>query len=70
MDISLIWMEDEDGQHASSPLELEYRTVEGKLFFVNPTLSVGSNLDRLTTHRALGVKCLSGSTPRAALLKR
>ena len=56
LDFSLVLMEGEDGQHVTSSIELEYliRLSKGS-FMLNLAVSVGSDLNGLTTLKALKV---------------
>ena len=68
---SLVLMESEDAQHATSPVKLEYlmQSSEEKLLCQTTPSSVGSDLDGLTTPKALSVWCISRCIPRVALLQ-
>ena len=42
---------------------------QGETFMSNPALSAGSDLDRLTTLKALKVGCISSGIPRVVVLE-
>ena len=64
-------MQGEDGQHAASPRELKYLTLlsGGKLLCQTLPSVLESELDGLTTNKALRVGCLTINNSRLALLE-